>query len=135
VLSLDASPRQISPGQTTRLTARLKNTNPYGVTLNFSSGCQILFYVENAAGEAVEPQGGGWGCHQALTSIRIGAGQTETRIFEWTGERLRYDPPSWQPTREPLPAGEYRAHVTLVESELNGRRIALRTAPMTLTVQ
>jgi hypothetical protein len=134
-LSLEASTRQISPGDTLRLVARLKNTNAHGVTLNFSSGCQILLYIEDAAGAVIEPQGGAWGCYQALTSIQIDAGQTETRIFTWTGQHMRYDPATWQPIRDPLPPGQYRAHVILVDSELDGRRISLRTPALPLEIR
>lgn len=135
VLSLEASTRHISPGDTLRLVARLKNTNAYKVRLNFSSGCQILLYIEDASGNTVEPQGGAWGCTQALTAIEIGAGQTDTRIFTWTGQRTRYDPATWQPIRDPLPPGEYRTHVILVDSELHGRRISLRTPPLALEIR
>ncbi len=73
-LTLSASTARISPGDTVRLTARLTNHTQLPVRLDFSSGCQILFYVENAEGKVVEPSGGGWGCTLALTSLQLAPG-------------------------------------------------------------
>jgi hypothetical protein len=136
LLSVEASPAEAAPGDTVRIVARLRNQNPREVRLRFGSGCQILPYVEDAAGQVVEPQGGGWFCTAALTSIRLGAGQTETRSFYWTGQRVvGQEPGTFLPIREPLPAGEYRVHVTLGDAEMDGRRISLRTPAIPLTLR
>jgi len=136
VLSVDASPREIAPGDTVRIVARLRNTNTRPVTLNFTGGCQILYFVEDAAGRPVEPKEGSWGCTAALTSLRLGAGQTEERTFFWLGQRVvGYDQTTWRPIMEPLPAGEYRVRATLVDSEFDGKRISLRTPAVPLTLR
>lgn len=133
-LTLSASTARISPGDTVRLTARLTNHTQLPVRLDFSSGCQILFYVENAEGKVVEPSGGGWGCTLALTSLQLAPGETQTRVHAWTGQTSHYEPGSFKVTYKPLPAGSYRAYATL-----NGMRgekqIALRTAPETIELR
>lgn len=134
VLTLDAFPREISPGDTARIVATLTNTNSRAVTLHFSSGCQILYYVENAAGEVVEPEGGGWVCAAVLTSIELAAGASHTRVFSWTGQRVRYDPATWQPLHEPIPSGEYRTYAAL-DGVVGDRRLNLRTPPIALVLR
>lgn len=135
-LVVEATPVEISPGDTARIVARLRNSNPHEATLNFNSGCQILFYVEDAAGRLVEPQAGGWACRGALTTLRLGAGQTLTRAFPWTGQRVAgYESGTYLPIREGLPAGAYRVYATLVEAELDGRRISLRSAALPLRLR
>jgi hypothetical protein len=135
VLSLEASPLEISPGDTVRIVARLTNTNRRTVTLGFGSACQIMPYVENAAGEVVMPQGGGWICAAVITSLRLEPGQTAQREFTWTGQTTRYEPPMWQPIQEPLPAGQYQIRVAMEQTELNGRLLSLRTPSIPLTLR
>jgi hypothetical protein len=133
-LTLSASPARISPGDTARLTARLTNHTPLPARLDFSSGCQILFYVENAAGKVVVPGGGGWGCAAVLTSLELAPGETKTRVHAWTGQTSHYEPGTTKVTFRPLPAGSYRAYATL-NGRLGERQIALRTTPETIELR
>jgi hypothetical protein len=135
VLSIEATPHETSPGDTVRIVARLTNTNPHAVTLNFGSACQIMPYVEDSAGRIVEPQGGAWACAGVMTSIRLEARAAEQRVFVWTGEKLRYEPPAWLPVRDPQPAGAYQVHATLSNAELDGRLVSLRTPAQAITLR
>jgi hypothetical protein len=137
VLSLEASPRQTSPGDPVRLVARLRNTNSHAVTLNFASGCQILPYVLDATGRIVEPASGGWACTGALTSLSLDAGESVERAFAWTGTVRRYDTLTGRILEEPLPPGTYEAYATLERALLGvpgGRLVELRTARVPLTL-
>ena len=75
--------------------------------------------------------GGGWGCAAVMTSLQIAPrGNYSTTSLIWTGERTLYRPGTLEPYSEPLPAGEYRAHVVLVENshtqEIRSNDVALR---------
>ena len=128
-LQLTASRTEIAPGGTVRLIATLINRTGEPLVLSFNSGCQILPYVHSAAGEMVVP-GGGWGCAAVMTSLQIAPRGTHTATFVWTGERTLYRPGTPEPYYEPLPAGEYRAHVVLVENshtgEIRSNEVVLR---------
>lgn len=73
------------------------------MTLHFGSTCQLVFEVENAAGERVYPHGG-CGCGLMLTEMHLAPGESRTASLLWTGDRSRYP----HEGREPSPAGEYR---------------------------
>lgn len=133
-LTLSVSPARISPGDTARLTARLTNHTHLPVRLDFSSGCQILFYVENAEGKVVEPGGGGWMCAAVLTHLQLAPGETKTQVYHWTGQAHGHHPTTFKPVYTPHPAGSYRAYATL-NGTLRERRIALRTPPETIELR
>lgn len=135
VLSLGPLPAEVAPGDTVRIRMRLTNTNPVPVTLEFGTGCQILYYIENAAGEVVEPQGGGWFCAAVLTRQRLRAGETTEQTSLWFAQRTRFEPGRWEPIREPLPPGEYRVYATMMAGEVDGRRISLRTPDARIRVR
>ena len=134
VLSLTASPAAIAPGDTARLVARLANHNDHAVRLDFSSGCQILPYVESAEGQVVYPYGGGWGCTAALTSLTLAAGEVREVAYVWTGQSYDYDRKTFAPIYTPLPAGSYRAHVVL-SGGLGADRVELRSNTEALTLR
>jgi hypothetical protein len=133
-LTLSVSPARISPGDTARLTARLTNHTPLPVRLDFSSGCQVLFYVESAEGKVVEPGGGGWMCAAVLTHLQLAPGETKTQVYAWTGQARGHDPQTFRPVYTPHPAGSYRAYATL-NGALREKRITLRTAPETIELR
>ena len=68
------SPSTIRVGETATFTLQLRNTSSEALTLNFPSTCQIVPYVSKPNGTLVYPQGGGWGCGQALTQLRLEPG-------------------------------------------------------------
>jgi hypothetical protein len=116
-LSLAAQGTSLAAGDTLRLTARVANTGSTPVRLSFSSGCQVLPYVENAAGKIVYPGGGGWMCTAALTELELTAGEAEEYHF-----------------RTPLPAGEYRAYARL-DATRGEQRLSLRTREVRVVVK
>ena len=133
-LTLSVSPARISPGDTARLTARLTNHTHLPVRLDFSSGCQILFHVENAEGKTVEPEGGARVCTMMITHLELAPGETKTRVFPWTGQARGHHPTTFEPVYTPLPAGKYRAYATL-NGTLREKQITLRTAPETIELR
>lgn len=132
-LSLTASAGELSPGEPVQLTARLANQNTHRVRLDFNSGCQVLLYVENASGVVVYPDGGGWVCTAALTSLEMAAGEVQEQTFVWTGQQSRFDR-GGNPAPVALPAGTYRAYVAL-EGTRDGAKVSLRSQPIALTVR
>ncbi|MET0399925.1 MAG: BsuPI-related putative proteinase inhibitor [Longimicrobiaceae bacterium] len=134
VLSLTAAPAAIAPGDTARLVARLANHNEHSVRLDFSSGCQLLPYVESAGGEVVYPHGGGWVCTAALTSLELAPGEVREQELRWTGQSRDHDPQTFAPVYSALPPGSYRAYAVLSGS-LGGERLELRSNTETVTVR
>ena len=132
-LALSVSPARISPGDTVRLAARLTNHTASPVRLTFG-GCQVLFFVENAKGEMVEPRGGGWGCLAVITTMDLAPGETKTQEHRWTGQTRRYDPGTPRPVYDPLPAGSYRAYAT-VDAMVGEKRIMLRSNTETVELR
>lgn len=119
-LTLAASPAEISPGDTILLRATLRNRSPQPVTIHFSSGCQILVYVEDLSGRMVHPSGGGWGCTAALTQLTVPANGSVTRTDGWSGTGV--------------PAGSYRAYAHL-QGVVDGGVVQLRSERVTLRVR
>lgn len=114
--------------------ARLANHNEHSVRLDFSSGCQLLPYVESADAKTVYPHGGGWVCTAALTSLELAPGEVREEEFRWTGQSRDYDRQTFATTSSPLPAGSYRAFVVLSGS-LGAERLELRSNAETVTVR
>ena len=131
-LTVNTSPREISPGDTVQIVSTLTNTNSHPVTLHFSSGCQILAHVEKTTGQTVYPSGG-WVCAAVLTTLELAAGESHTTVSAWTGQKEVYDHSTGEWTQERLPAGEYGAYAT-VDAVLSNQRLELRTprSPITL---
>jgi hypothetical protein len=112
-LSLDVavSSATMRPGDTAQVTVRVTNLRPRDVVLNFGSGCQVMFAVEDSAGSSVGPE---WLCSAVLTSLRLAPGASSTRTIPWETVTFSYQPT----TRHPLPAGTYRVYAEL---EVAGR--------------
>lgn len=129
ILLVAVSRQALLPGDTAHILATVRNTNSYPVTLNFGGGCQVLYYVENAQGEIVAPDGGGWMCTTAASVLTIGPAESITRSFSWLPERTSL-PNGHRATPQPLPPGGYRLYATL-DSDL----VRLRTATIPLDVR
>jgi hypothetical protein len=134
VLAVTASSASITPGDTVRLVAHLANRNDFPVRLGFSSGCQVLPYVEGPDGTVVYPYGGGWACTAVLTALELAPGEVKEQVFKWTAQRSGRDPQTSRPVNSPLPAGEYRAYVVLNGSGERGT-ITLRSNTEKVTVR
>lgn len=131
VLSLDATPQTISPGDTVRIEVTLRNATGYAIRLE-AGGCPILHYIENAVGEIVVPEGGGWYCITILQSITLGPGETREYSARWTGESCAWV--DGQRHCAPLPTGEYAVYATFDAAE-DGRAIALRTPDIRVVLE
>ena len=123
-LEVSASPASFVAGDTTWIEVALTNHRAKAVTLHFSSGCQLLYEIENAEGEEIRQEGGGFGCTGALTELTLEPGQRDVRRFPWTAQEFMYPPPTYTP----LPAGTYRIYGTL------GQPAKARSAPVTVTI-
>ncbi len=134
VLAVTASASSITPGDTVRLVAHLANHNDHPVRLDFSSGCQVLPYVESGGGKIVYPYGGGWLCTAALTSLTLAPGEVKEQVLEWAGQSRDYDRQTFRSVYSPLPAGEYRAYVVLNGTGERGP-VTLRSNTETVTVR
>ena len=71
---------------TIRITAT--NTADQPITLHFSSACQIMGYVRNAAGQVIWPPSGGWVCGQVLTTLEFQAHEVKTGAVVWATDSL-----------------------------------------------
>jgi hypothetical protein len=112
-------------GQTHVLAFRLRNLTEEPITLHFGSGCQILPFIETRTGADVYPEGGGFICTLALTSLRVEPGTDAIRTMQVYGG----PPPAADVyVGTPLPKGRYRAYA-VVEGILGGvqRDVKLRS--------
>lgn len=91
-LGIAVSPARIQVGDSARVTVTLTNRTDAPVTLHFGSGCQLHYEVTTLAGDPVPPQGGGYMCTAALTTLSLEPGETETQHFRWTHTRYDYPP-------------------------------------------
>jgi intracellular proteinase inhibitor BsuPI len=121
----DISQSTIARGDTATITFRLENITTTTVVLNFTSGCNILPYInDRQSGQVVYPSGGGWGCTAALTSFELPAGGTKTvdvvvRATDTTSSGS-----------VALKPGRYDAYATLEDTNYG-----LRSATISFTVQ
>ena len=113
-LSVAVTAREVRPGVPVTIRVSATNTSGAPLTLHFSSGCQILPYVRNAAGQVVLPEGGQWGCTQALTELHFRPGETKEQTYRWAGSTSFV---SEMPQRL-LPPGEYEVFAALRAREL-----------------
>ena len=97
-------------GESATLTIRLRNGGTQPVTIDFPHSCQILPYVDNAAGEPVFPEQG-WGCLTVITKLHLEPGQEIVQ-----GHEIRGGVPAPAIyTGALLPPGEYQAYAELGE--------------------
>lgn len=130
-LSLSVEPRTIAPGDTARFEITVRNTSDGTVHLE-AGGCPLLYYIENAAGEVVVPEGGDWICTMILQLIDLAPGEARERSETWTGDSCRWVDGERHCTR--LPAGEYRVYATFHATE-GGQKVSLRTPKITLRLE
>lgn len=128
-LSLEAAPREITPGEPARIVAVLTNNSADSVLLRFENSCQLLVYLKDGEGTAVVPYDGRWMCLDVRTSLALAPDESTRQALSWTGRRRLYDEDS-----PPLPAGEYTAYVTL-NGRLERGSISLRSVPKTITLR
>jgi len=107
-LELDVERAAIPVGDSSTLTMRLRNLTAEPVRLTFGSSCQIMPYIENAAGAVQYPGGGAWGCAAVITSLDVPAGGTVTRTLLVRGVAQ-----SDGVRGSSLPPGRYRAYAVL----------------------
>ena len=106
VLTSSVGRDEIAVGDTTTIVFRLRNIGGAEVTLEFSSGCQVMpFVTERTSGRIVVPQGGAWACITALTQLTVPAGK----------ERI-YSLPIQGGTT--VPPGDYVAFARVESAEL-----------------
>jgi hypothetical protein len=125
-LSVAASGNEIVGTSPVTFTIRLMNEGTQGVTLHFSSGCQISPFIRTSVGAVVLPSGGGWICTAALTELTLAAGESVVREYVWTGST---DFRSEMPLR-PLPKGRY-----LFSAEVPSAEGTLRSRPVEVVVR
>ena len=130
-LSLSVEPRTIAPDDTARFEIRVRNISNRTLHLE-AGGCPIVYYVENAAGEIVVPEGGHWVCITILQLIDLTPGGTRERSETWSGESCRWA--DGQRECERLPAGAYRVYATFRAAE-GGEPVSLRTPKITLRLE
>jgi len=123
-LSAHLDRTQIGAGQTATVTFRLQNTTASPITLDFSSGCQLMpFAVKRPSNEVVYPEGGSWACTMALTELTLPANGEELRqVIVTTSDGSS--------PRIALPRGEYEFY-----ARVESRQYTLESNRVTLTVQ
>ena len=92
-------------GDTTMVSFRLRNVSKSAVTLQFSSGCQLLWFIAAWPGEPIiYPPGGVWACTLALTELNLAPGEEHS-----IGMLIRAYPPPMPAIYSgvPLGPGEY----------------------------
>ena len=115
----------IARGDTATMTFRLENITTTNVVLNFTSGCNILPYInDRPSGQVVYPSGGGWGCTAALTSLELRAGGAKTvDVVVRAADAASSGSVALKP-------GQYDAYATLEDTNYR-----LRSATISFTVQ
>lgn len=114
MLSVAVSRSQLRAGDLDSITITLANTNDHAVSLNFSSGCQILPYIADGRGTTVLPSGG-WACTAMLSRLDLAVGERRTVVLVWSGSTTFA---SEMPLR-PLPSGVYTVFAALSAQELH----------------
>lgn len=92
---------------TFRFTTSLTNQTNQQVRLQFASGCQVLFFVENSDGEIVYPSPAAFTCTQGETTLDIAPGETVQRSTNWKPVRQVFEAGGVREVA--LPSGTYRA--------------------------
>lgn len=108
-LTAEISTPTVNVGQTALLTFRLQNLTAESVTLSFGGGCQIVPFIETAAGVVVNPPNGSYACLAVITKLEL-APHGERAI---TQEVRGGVPQIAIYTSVPLPPGDYRAYAIL----------------------
>jgi hypothetical protein len=118
----------IPPAGIATLTFRLENVSDETITLNFTSGCQILPYIATrASNRVIYPDGGGWACTAVMTGITLRPGEVKTHEVTVQGATSLSLP---APGNVPLAAGEYSAY-----ARVEAMGVELQSASVPFTVQ
>lgn len=107
-LTTSASSNELGRGEPVTLRIRVKNEGTQAITLNFNSTCQVVPFISDARGAHVIPEGGTYGCGDALTYLSLAPGQSEEREYVWTGATefvSQRSPPQLPPGRYYFSAG------------------------------
>lgn len=107
-LEVTISQSVIPVGDSATVTMQLHNDNATAMEIYFSTGCQILPYIETASGAMRFPSVGGWACTQALTSLTVPARGSVTRSYVVRGATATDDR-----NGASLIPGQYRAYALL----------------------
>ena len=104
----------LTRGDTTSLIFRLRNLGAVTVTLNFSSGCQLVPYVRDERSAAiVYPAGGGWVCTAVLSALTLAPGaEVVGSVPLYAGASAPFGSPA-----TPLVAGSYSAFAEVVSAQ------------------
>ncbi len=122
VLTALVAPHEILPGSEATIVVSLTNPTPRSATLDFSSSCQLLYAVEDAAGRPAPVEGGGFACLTVLTTLTLGPGESKRVVFRWSGQEYLYPPPRYQD----LPPGIYTFYAVLANSGVRSKPVTLR---------
>ena len=125
VLTALVAPNEIRPGDEATIVVSLTNPTPRSATLDFSSSCQLLYAVEDAAGRPAPVEGGGFVCLTVLTTLALGPGEAKQVTFRWSGQEYLYPPPRYQD----LPPGLYTFYGVLVNRGARSAPVTLRLLP------
>ena len=124
-LALSVAHTQFQRGQRDTIAITLTNATDTSVTLNFSTGCQVLPYIANGRGDIVLPSGGDYVCTAAFSKLQLAPGEQHTQALVWSG--------STQFVTElpllPLPPGIYSVFAVMSAQEL---RLATRPVSVEL---
>jgi hypothetical protein len=107
--TIEATDRDLAPGETTTITVTLTNTLDQVVRLNFPTQCQALVFIRNSAGRVMTPENGTYECAAVPSSFTIEVGKTKTFDQQWGGG-IEFGPPG-SSTR--VPPGSYYASAEL----------------------
>lgn len=92
---------RLGKADTIRVTAI--NSFSQSATILFSTSCQIVLTIRNAAGDPVVPPGGKPLCVNVVSRLSIASGDSVIRRFVWNGA-TNFMPPG---SVTPLPPGTY----------------------------
>jgi hypothetical protein len=127
-LSVTVARSVIDVGDTTTVTATLRNLGTESVTLT-GGVCQILplpYIAIEPTREIIYPKGGDWICIEVLTRLTLAPGAEETRTLVVTGVA----PPAPPDLAVPLGRGQYHIYAVL-----NSPEFPLRVESVLLTVR
>lgn len=107
--TIEATDRDLAPGETTTITVTLTNTLEQAVRLTFPTSCQALVFIRNGAGRVMTPENGTYECAAVPSSFTIDVGKSKTFNQQWGGG-IEFGPPG-SSTR--VPPGSYYASAEL----------------------
>ena len=107
--TIEASDRDLAPGESTTITVTLTNTLDQVVRLSFPTSCQALVFIRNSLGRVMTPENGTYECAAVPSSLTIEVGKTKTFDQQWGGG-IEFGPPG-SSTR--VPPGTYYASAEL----------------------